>query len=373
MIPVNTPLLDGNEKKYINECIDSGWISSEGPFVKRFENEFSSYIGREHGTAVANGSAALDIAVKAIGIQPYDEVIMPTFTIISPAQSVIKQGGIPVLVDSDSETWNMDVTQIESKITDKTKAILVVHIYGLPVDMNPVLELADRYNLKIIEDAAEMHGQTYCGEKCGSFGDISIFSFYPNKHITTGEGGMILTDDEELVVKCKDLRNLCFQRERRFVHEDLGWNYRMTNMQAALGVAQLERIDNIIKRKKEIGNLYNELLADIQNYGYQLPLVKTNYAENIYWVYGIVAGKDAPVSAKEIMLKLGEKKIGTRPFFWCMHEQPVFKRMGLFKDGSYPMAENIARNGFYIPSGLGITNEEIESVAEKLREIVTRH
>ena len=265
----------------------------------------------------------------------------------------------------------MDVLQIESKITDKTKAILVVHIYGLPVDINPVLELADRYNLKIIEDAAEMHGQTYNGKKCGSFGDISIFSFYPNKHITTGEGGMVLTDNKELAEKCGELRNLCFQRERRFVHENLGWNYRMTNMQAALGVAQLEQIEEKIKRKREIGKLYNELLGDIQDYGYQLPLKNTDYAKNIYWIYGIVVKKNAPVSAEKIMRILGEMKIGTRPFFWCMHEQPVFNEMGLFKDESYLEAEKMSRNGFYIPSGLGITNEEIEIVASEIKNIVT--
>ncbi len=373
MIPVNTPLLNGNEKKYIDECIDTGWISSEGPFVKRFENEFSSYIGRKHGVAVSSGSAALDVAVKAIGINPGDEVIIPTFTIISPAQSIVKQGGVPVLVDSDPTTWNMNVSQIESKITDKTRAILIVHIYGLPVDMNPILQLAKKYSLKIIEDAAEMHGQVYDGKKCGSFGDISIFSFYPNKHITTGEGGMILTDSECLANKCKELRNLCFNSKRRFVHEDLGWNYRMTNLQAALGVAQLEEIEEKVKRKREIGHLYNELLSEIENHGYQLPLKKTDYAENIYWIYGIIAKMDAPVSAEEIMRKLGEKKIGTRPFFWPMHEQPVFKKMGLFQGESYPVAEKMARKGFYIPSGLGISDDEIKIVAKEIKRIIFNH
>ena len=372
MIPVNTPLLNGNEKKYINECIDTGWISSEGPFVKRFEKEFSAYIGRKYGIAVANGSAALDIAVKAIGIKPGDEVIMPTFTILSPAQSVVNQGGIPVLIDSDPVTWNMDVSQIESKITDKTKAILVVHVYGLPVDIDPVLQLAKKYNLKVIEDAAEMHGQAYNGKKCGSFGDISIFSFYPNKHITTGEGGMILTDDKIIAEKCQKSRNLCFNSNRRFVHEDLGWNYRMTNLQAALGVAQLEKIEEKILRKREIGDLYNEFLSNIVDFGYQLPLEKTDYSENIYWVYGIVVRENAPVSSEEIMRKLKEKQIGTRPFFWCMHEQPVFKKMGLFKNQSYPVAEKLARNGFYIPSGLGIANKEIEIVSKELKKIINR-
>ncbi|HBM15438.1 MAG TPA: aminotransferase DegT [Lentisphaeria bacterium] len=368
MIPVNTPKLDGNEEKYLLECIRTGWISSEGPFVSRFEKEFSAYIGKKYGIAVANGSGALDIAVKSIGITSGDEVIMPTFTIISPAQSVVRQGGIPVLVDSDPDTWNMDVSQIEQKITVKTKAILVVHIYGLPVDMRPVIDIALRYNLKIIEDAAEMHGQTYNGEKCGSFGDISIFSFYPNKHVTTGEGGMLLTDDHFLAERCREYRNLCFQPKRRFMHEDLGWNYRMTNLQAALGIAQLERIDWAVKRKREIGSLYNKYLSGIR--GYQLSLQTTDYAENIYWVYGVISEEDAPISAQEIQKKLAEKKIGTRPFFWCMHEQPVFNKMGLFLNEHYPVAEHMARNGFYLPSGLGITDDEIKLVSEELRKTV---
>ena len=368
MIPVNTPKLDGNERKYLNECIDSGWISSEGPFVTRFENEFSTYIGRAFGIATANGSAALDIAVKAIGITNSDEVIMPTFTIISPAQSVTRQGGVPVLVDSCADTWNMDAAQIEAKITEKTKAILVVHIYGLPVDMDPILSIANKYNLKIIEDAAEMHGQTYKNKKCGSFGDISIFSFYPNKHITTGEGGMILTDNPDISEKCKELRNLCFQPKKRFVHEELGWNYRMTNLQAALGLAQLEKIKESIIRKRKIGTLYNNLLSKIK--GYSLPLQRTEYSENIYWVYGIVANPDAPVSAETIQKKLEEKKIGTRPFFWCMHEQPIFRKMGLFLNEKHPVSEYMARNGFYLPSGLGITNKDIEIVATALKSII---
>ncbi len=243
-IPVNTPLLKGNELKYVTECIETGWISSEGPFITKFEENFSTYIGCKYGVAVSNGSAALDVVIRALNIGPGDEVIMPAFTIISPAQSVVSEGATPVLVDSDINTWNMDVSQIEAKITPKTKAILVVHIYGLPVDMDPILALAKKHNLKVIEDAAEVHGQTYKGKMCGSFADISIFSFYPNKHITTGEGGMILTNDKALAERCKKLRNLCFEPNGpRFVHYELGWNYRMTNLQAALGLAQLEQID----------------------------------------------------------------------------------------------------------------------------------
>jgi len=363
MIPVNTPLLSGNELKYVSECIETGWISSEGPFVSQFEIEFAQYVNRNHGIAVANGSAALDIAVKALGIGIGDEVIMPAFTIISPAQSVVTAGAIPVLVDSDPITWNMDVTQIETKITSKTKAILVVHIYGLPVDMDPVLALCEKYNLKLIEDAAEMHGQTYKGKMCGSFGDISIFSFYPNKHITTGEGGMLVCNDENLAEQCKKLRNLAFEPQgRRFIHHELGWNYRMTNLQAALGVAQLEKMEYHIHRKREIGNLYRKGLKDLK--GFHLPLERTSFAENIYWVFGLVA--DDEERQNEMVKKLGEAKIGTRPFFWCMHEQPVFKKMGLFEEETYPVAEKLARNGFYIPSGLGLKNEEITTVCEVL-------
>lgn len=360
-IPVNTPLLNGNELKYVKECIETGWISSEGPFINKFEENFSSYIGCKHGIAVSNGSAALDIAIRALNIGPGDEVIMPAFTIISPAQSVVTEGAIPVLVDSDPDTWNMDVNQIEAKITANTKAIIVVHIYGLPVDMDPIMEIAKKYNLKLIEDAAEVHGQTYKGKMCGSFGDVSIFSFYPNKHITTGEGGMLLTNDQTLAERCKKLRNLCFEPNGpRFIHHELGWNYRMTNLQAALGVAQLEQINEFITIKRKIGTTYQNQLSFLKEKGYQLPLVKTDFAENIYWVFGLVAPTQ---QEKERMVNyLTENKIGTRPFFWCIHEQPVLKSMGLFKDEKYPVAEKLARNGFYLPSGLGLTLDDQKTI-----------
>lgn len=366
MIPVNTPLLSGNEKKYLSECIDSGWISSEGPFVKRFEAEFPARVGRKFGVTVCNGSVALDAALAALNLEKGDEVIMPAFTIISCASAILRAGAIPVLVDADPLTWNMDVNQIAGKITSRTKAIMVVHIYGLPVDMDPVLIIANKYGLKIIEDAAEMHGQTYKGKPCGSFGDISTFSFYANKHITTGEGGMIVTNDEKLAQRCRFLRNLYFIPEKRFIHYELGYNFRMTNIQAALGVAQLEQLDNFIERKRKTGRMYNELLSPLKEV-LQLPLAVTGYAENIYWVYGMLS-KDEETTNK-IVDQLKEKGIGTRPFFWPMHEQPVFQQMGLFKDEHYPVSEKIARNGFYIPSGLGLKDEEVELVAHELIEI----
>jgi len=367
--PVNEPLLNGNEKKYLQECIETGWISSEGPFIKRFETECAERFERKHGIAVANGTAALDIAVEAIGIGPGDEIIVPSFTIISCLHQIVRAGATPVLVDSCPLTWNMDVSQIESKITPKTKAIMAVHIYGLPVDMQPLLDLAQHYNLRILEDAAEAHGQTYNGKPCGSFGDISTFSFYPNKLITTGEGGMVLTDDDDLAELARGLRNLCFQTGKRFVHERLGWNYRMTNMQAALGVAQLERLDEFVHRKREIGQLYSELLADLP--GVQLPLMKTEYAKNIFWVFGLVLDESLGLSAEQVMQQLSSKDIGTRPFFCPMHLQPVFHSMGLFSNANYPVSEKLYRYGFYIPSGLALTNAQIEEVASVCREVLS--
>lgn len=367
MIPVNEPLLNGNEKKYLNECIDTGWISSEGPFIKKFEDQFASKHQRKYGIAVCNGTAALEIAVEALGICKNDEVIIPAFTIISCASAIIKSGAIPVLVDADSTTWNMDVKQIEAKITSKTKAIMVVHIYGIPVDMDPILELAKKYKLKIIEDAAEAHGQTYKGKPCGSFGDASVFSFYPNKLITTGEGGMILTDNDEIADRLRSLRNLCFNSNKRFVHEELGWNMRMTNVQAAIGLAQLERWDESVTRKRAIGKLYTELLKDVKNIS--LPVVKTDYAENIYWVFGIIS-EDKNKPAEKLMKLLSEKGIGTRPFFYPMHLQPVLKRMGLYLNETYPNAEKMYEYGFYLPSGLALTDEQINEVSKTLKDIL---
>lgn len=367
-IPVNEPLLDGNERKYLSECIESGWISSEGPFVKKFEEKFAERVGRRHAIAVTNGTAALDAAIEALDIGLDDEVIMPTFTIISCICQLIRVGAKPVLVDSDPVTWNMDISQIEAKITPRTKAIMVVHIYGLPTDMDAVIDIAYRYGLKLLEDAAQMHGQTYKGRPCGSFGDISTFSFYPNKHITTGEGGMIVTNDDRFADECRSLRNLCFQHNKRFVHERLGWNLRMTNMQAAIGVAQLERLEEFVKRKRFMGACYNNMLQNLPLV--QLPLPRTDYAENIYWVYGLVLDESLNMDAEEAMRRLTGKGIGCRPFFWPMHEQPVLQRMGIFEGESYPVAERLARRGFYLPSGLALNPSQQERVVETLHEVL---
>lgn len=375
MIPVNEPLLNGNELKYLAECIETGWISSEGPFVRKLEDGMAAVGGQRHGVAVTNGSAALDLAVAALGIGPGDEVILPTFTIISCGAAITRAGATPVVVDCDPPTWNMDPTQIEDRITPRTRAIMVVHIYGLPVHMDPVMDIAQRHGLKIIEDGAEQIGQVYRSTKSraprliGSFGDIATFSFYPNKHVTTGEGGMVLTSDDALAERCRNLRNLCFGRRRRFVHEELGWNFRMSNLQAAVGVAQMERLPRTLEKKRQIGVWYNELLADVADLE-RLP-ARTDYAENIYWVYGVVLKNSVPLDAEEAMERMRTKGIGTRPFFWPMHEQPVFRKVGLFRGVSCPVAERIARRGFYVPSGIALTRDQAEKVAEALRQVLS--
>lgn len=367
-ISVNTPLFDGNEKKYLAECIDTGWISSEGPFVKKLEQGIADYVGRKYGIAVCNGSVALDLAVEALQLEKGDEVIMPSFTIISCAAALVRKGVKPVLVDSNPDTWNMDVTQIEDKITDKTKAIMVVHIYGLSVDMDVVSEIAKRYHLYIIEDAAEAHGLEYKGRKCGSFGTVSIMSFYPNKHITTGEGGMVLVNDEALKERCESFRNLCHKKGKRFYHEELGYNFRMSNIQAAIGVAQLEKIEEHLKLKRELGRSYHKKLSEVD--GLQLPIEKTEYAENLYWVFGIVLDEKIPLDAEKMMAKLAEKNIGCRPFFYPMHLQPAFRKMGLFGGEKYPVAEKLSERGFYVPSGLAVSEEQRQYVAEQIKEVI---
>ena len=363
-IPVNTPIMTGNELKYVTDCINTGWISSEGSYISKFESAVAQKVNRKYGIAVSNGTAAIDIAIKALNITKGDEVILPTHTIISCISQIVKVGATPVLVDSCRKTWNMDVSKIEEKITERTKAIMAVHLYGLPVDMDKIINLSKKYNLFVIEDAAEMLGQTYKGLPCGSFGHISTMSFYPNKQITTGEGGMCLVNDLKLAERCKSLRNLCFQKERRFVHEELGWNYRMTNLQAAVGFAQIEKLNYHVDIKRDIGNKYLTLLKDLKLL--ELPLKTTDYADNIFWVFGLVIKENSFMDAQFAMKKLTEQGIGVRPFFYCLHKQPVFKKMGLFKDDEFPVAEFLSKKGFYIPSGLGILDHQIELVSEKV-------
>jgi perosamine synthetase len=371
-IPVNEPRLDGAEARYLAECIETGWISSEGPFVARFEAGMAALCGQTHGVAVTNGSAALELAVAALGIGPGDEVVLPTFTIISCAAAVVRAGATPVVVDADPVTWNLDPDKLEAAITPRTRAIMPVHIYGLPVDMEPVMEIARRRGLRVIEDAAEQIGQTYRtgaggARPIGAFGDVATLSFYPNKHVTTGEGGMLLTSDDRLAARAKSLRNLCFGAERRFVHEELGWNFRMSNLQAAVGVAQLERLPDTLGRKRQIGAWYDELLAGVDDLERQPA--RAAYADRLPWVYGVVLRDDVGFEAEAAMRRLGEAGVGTRPFFWPMHEQPALRRLGLFEAVRCPVAERLARRGFYLPSGVALTRDQAERVAREVRRL----
>lgn len=369
MILVNEPIFTGREKELLIKCIEDGWISSDGPFVKEFEEKFANFIGMKYGIAVSNGSVALEVALWAAGIKEGDEVILPSFTIISCVNAVLQCGAEPVLVDVDSDTWNMNIEQVIQKITNKTKAIMPVHMYGHPVDMDPLLEICKEKNIVIIEDAAEAHGAEYKGKKCGSMGDISSFSFYPNKVITTGEGGMVLTNDEKIAEKARSQRNLCFIPEQRFLHYELGNNYRFSNLQAAVGIAQLEKIDFHLKRKKEIGVAYTKELANVN--GIELQKIRT-WANPIYWVFGVVLSDDIKMDAKMFAKELSSRAIQTRPFFWGMHEQPVFKKLGLFNGESFPVTERIARRGLYLPSGLGLKDGDLITVCNEVKNILNK-
>jgi perosamine synthetase len=367
-VPVNEPLLNGNEKKYLIECIDSGWVSSEGPFVEEFEEKFAALHNRKHAIAVSNGTAALQISLNLLDLKPSDEVIVPTFTIISCVNAVLYSGAKPVLVDCDSKTFNTPPQTILNAITDKTKAILLVHTYGLPVDMKKVIEVCKSKNIYLIEDCAEVIGLKYYEKLCGSFGDISVFSFYSNKHITTGEGGMILTDQDWIKERSMSYRNLCFQKEKRFVHKEIGWNYRMTNLQAAVGLAQFERLDEFIEIKRRIGTRYRNAFKGFPVLG--LPIHKTAYANNIYWVYSLIINDESQLNLKHLTELLHSKNIGTRPFFFPMHQQPIFKSMGLFENESYPNAEKIYSRGLYIPSGIALKDQDMEYVIDTVSNIM---
>lgn len=377
MIPVNEPLFGDRELEFVGECIRTGWISSSGRFIEEFEEQWSAFCGMPHGVAVSNGTTALQVALRCLELEPGDEVIMPTFTIISCALAVVEWGGVPVLVDCDPATWCMDVSQVEGKITPRTRAIMPVHIYGHPVDMDPLLALADKYNLFVVEDAAEVHGAEYLSgrhgtvtkwKRCGGLGHISTFSFYANKLITTGEGGMVLTARQDHAERARSLRNLCFRRDRRFYHTDLGYNFRMTNLQAAIGLAQMERMGAIISRKRWMGQAYSERLRDIP--GLQLP-VEEPWARQVYWMYGLVLDESLGMDAREFARRLVDLGVETRPFFLGMHEQPVLLERGLFRGERYPVAERIARQGVYLPSGVALTEDQLDRVCEAVRQVIT--
>ena len=365
MIPVNEPLLTERDYASVMEALRSGWISGAGPHIEAFEAGWAKYCGRKHGIALANGSVALQVAVSLLDLEPGDEVILPSFTIIACVVPILLADAVPVLVDSDAHTWTVNVNQIEDRITERTRAIMPVHIYGHPVEMDAVLRIAQQHNLQVIEDAAEAHGAEYRGRRIGSFGMASCFSFYANKLVTTGEGGMLLVDDDHLAERGRRLRNLGFEPGRRFLHHELGYNFRLGNLQAALGVPQLERMDEIVARKRSMGQAYTDRLSEVR--GLELQ-VQQPWARSVYWMYGVVVREETGLDAAELARRLAQRGIETRPFFLGMHEQPVLQKRGLFQGESYPVAERLARQGLYLPSGLGLDEAQIDQVCEALRE-----
>jgi perosamine synthetase len=369
MIPVCVPLLGEKELENVLDCIKTNWISSKGKYVEEFEEKFAKYCGCKYGVTTTSGTTALHLALVSLNIKNGDEVIIPASTMIATAFAVIYCDATPVLVDAEPETWNMDVNQIEEKITNRTKAIMPVHIYGHPCDMDPIIKLAKEHGLYVVEDAAEAHGAEYKGKKTGGIGHVGCFSFYANKIITTGEGGMIVTNDEEIAERAKSLRNLCFPKEKRvYLHSEVGYNYRMTNIQAAIGLAQFESIDDLAEMRRRNAHLYNKYLEGVE--GVTLPVEK-EWAKNVYWMYSILIEDAFGMSRDELMNKLEKKGIETRTFFIAMHEQPVFLNRGLFKfkGESYPIAEELARKGLYLPSSSGLKEDEIKYICEEIKEI----
>lgn len=370
MIPVNEPLVGEKELEYICRALKTGWISSEGEFIREFEKGFAHYTGRRYAVAVNNGTNALILAVKAMDFPPESEVIIPTFTIISCAIACIYNELIPVFVDSEKDTWNMDTAALEEKINPRTKAIMAVHIYGHPVDMENVERIARKYRLDVIEDFAEAIGSEYRGKRCGGFGKISCVSFYANKTITTGEGGMCLTDDEELAERLGRLRNLAFVPENRFVHHELGFNFRMTNVQAAIGLAQLERIEEHVVKKIHVGKRYSELLGELEKNGMIRLPVEREWARNTYWMYGLVLNENLRMDAREAMNRMLAKGVQTRSFFYPMNLQPAFEKYPWYKKEYLPVSEQLYKYGFYLPSGLTLTEEHMIRIADCLKEII---
>lgn len=367
MIPVNEPLIADNAFKYVNDCLKTGWISSAGKYIDLFENKFAKFCGCKYGLTCSNGTAALHLALETLGIGPNDEVIIPTLTMIATAFAVCYTGAKPVLIDSDKDTYNINCKLIEGKITSKTKAIIPVHLYGHPVDMDPLIKIAKKHHLYVIEDAAEIHGGRYKGKPAGSLGDIGCFSFYANKIITTGEGGMIVTNNKKIFERAKLIKDLAHSPKKRFLHTRIAYNYRLTNLQAALGLAQLEQVKKYIKIKRLMAKKYFQGLKDIK--GLVLPIEK-DYAYNVYWMYAIlIKEKEFGCDAQTLRNKLLNEGVDTRAFFIPMHQQPALLKRNLFKGQRYPVAQRLSLEGLYLPSGLAIKNSQIDIVIRKIKKI----
>lgn len=364
-IPVCEPLLAGNELKYVTEAVETGWISSSGKFVTQFEEQFAAYSNCKYGVAVCNGTIALHLALLALGIGKDDEVILPTFTMIASAFAVCYTGAKPVFVDADKDTWNIDVTKIEEKITPKTKAIMPVHIFGKMCDMDAIKALADKYHLYIVEDAAEAHGALYKGKKAGSFSDMAAFSFFANKNITTGEGGMVITNNKEVYDRARYFKNVCFPLDgpRNYQHDEIGYNYRMSNVVAAIGLAQVEKADDYRTMRICNHQLYKKYLADVPGIIFQSEPEED--CMDVCWMNTIVIDPVKYGHTKdELIAHLKENGIDTRLLFTGMHKQKAMTDFGCDCSGEYPVCEWLTGNGFYLPSGSGLKEEDIKMIAE---------
>ncbi len=369
-LPVCSPSLDGNEERYVLEALRTGWISSAGEYVRRFEEGFAAWCGRRFGVSTTSGTTALHLALRALGIGPGDEVILPDFTMVASLFAVLYVGARPVFVDVEPDTWNIDPEQIEAAVTPRTRAIMPVHIYGHPCDMDPIMAVAARHGLAVVEDAAEAHGAEYRGRRCGSFGVLNAFSFFANKILTTGEGGMVVTDDESLAERCRYYRNLCFPLtgSRDYIHDDLGYNFRLTNLQAAVGVAQLERADDLVRRRRAVARAYLERLSGIP--GVQLPVERPGVV-NVYWMFGIIIDPGAYGMDRDTLTEaLRREGIDSRPFFKPLHRQKVLAACGQAATaGEFRVTERLAAGGLYLPTGPVITEKEIDRVAEAIARL----
>jgi perosamine synthetase len=363
IIPVCEPTLRGNELKYVQQAVETNWISSAGGFIPQFEAQFAEYCGTKYGIACFNGTVALHLALATLDLQPGDEVIIPTFTMIATINAVTYCGATPVLVDNEPQYWQMDVNQVADKITPRTKAIIPVHIYGHPVDMDALNEVACRHGILVIEDAAEAHGAEYKGRRAGSLGFAAGFSFYGNKIVTTGEGGMITTNERELARLAWNLRDHAFSSERHFWHKFVGFNYRMTNLQAAVGLAQIEELDNLVAARRRNAALYTQLLRDTP--GITTP-PEAPWAKNVFWMYGIVVDQEAyGMNRDQLRRVLADNGVETRTFFIPMHCQPIYWHH--FSGQRYPVAEQLCRDGLYLPSASSLSQEEIRYVCDVIR------
>lgn len=361
-IPVAEPSLTGNELEYVTDCVKSSWISSIGKYIPLFEDEFAKFCGVKHGIATSNGTTALHLALAICGIGPGDEVIVPSLTFVATANAVVYTGARPVFVDSEPRTWNIDPEDIARKITPQTKAIIPVHLYGHPADMDAINAIAHQHNLIVIEDAAEAHGAQYKGRRTGALGQIGTFSFYGNKIITTGEGGMVTTDDDALAEKARWLRDHGMSPTQRYWHPVIGYNYRLTNIQAAVGVAQMEQIDTFIARKRAIAMRYSELLANIP--GLTLAPEET-WARNVYWMYSILVNAKCPASRDQVMAHLKSRNIDSRPFFHPIHVLPPYA-----VGQEFPVAEQLSQQGINLPSSVTLSDTDILRITRVIREVV---